>query len=371
MVRAVLVLGLLAACGDPRPEIADADPSADAAVDAAVDVATDAIDASTDAMGIALSPPSNGFGTLAVGSTSAYVTFTVVNPASHPSGALAPALTGASGDFLIANDTCTGTLVPAQSACTLSVAFKPTAVGARAAMLQVTDPSSGTQVASSLTGTGIAELTISPAFVDTGTVCIGSTGSYYSATVTNHGAMPTAALAVSLVGAQAGEFTIASDSCNGAIIPAQGTCSFSVALRPTSVGARAGSVRIMDGATSAEVSAVLTGVGVTGCGGLMITPSSYDFGTVNVGDTAFAHQFTLTNVGGSTTGTLSTATGGPNVGEFLKMADNCNGQTLGPGAACTLFISFEPGAAGPRSARISAVATPGGIANGDLSGTGQ
>ncbi|MEO7095864.1 MAG: choice-of-anchor D domain-containing protein, partial [Polyangiales bacterium] len=172
------------------------------------------------------------------------------------------------------------------------------------------------------------------------------------------------------VSGQAGEFAIENDSCTGAVVAAQGTCAFSVAVKPTGVGARSANVVVVNPGTSAQVMTALAGTGLS-CASLTITPTSYSFGTVNVGDSSFGHQFTITNTSGASTGTLTTATGGPNVGDFLKMADNCNGQALAPGAGCTLFVTFEPGAAGSRSGRVTAAASPGGTASADLSGTGQ
>jgi hypothetical protein len=214
-------------------------------------------------------------------------------------------------------------------------------------------------------------LTVSPALKDFGTVPLGSTSSFFSFTVTNIGNASTGALTMMFDSGAAGDYMLASNLCAGAIVPPQGTCTFSIGFKPTQSGTRTASIKITDPATGAQAGVAVTGVALAGTGAIVFNPSTFDFGTVNVGDTAFAHQFTLTNTGGVTTGTIATATGGTNVGEFIKMADGCNGQTLGPGAACTLFISFEPGAAGARSATLNAVATPGGSFTATLSGTGH
>ena len=100
-----------------------------------------------------ISPASLSFGTLARGSTSAAKLVTLTN---NKSGALtisSIAMSGTnSGDFLQTN-TC-GTSVPAKSSCTISVKFKPTAVGTRSAAVTVTDNASNSPQTVTLTGTG-------------------------------------------------------------------------------------------------------------------------------------------------------------------------------------------------------------------------
>jgi hypothetical protein len=368
MVRAVLVLGMLGACGFSVHPARDGGVADDVATDA---TATDATDATDSPAGNAFTATPASATLTAVVSSTAHATVIFTNTAGSASAPVTLALGGANPSvFAVESSTCTGAL-GASAACTVGVAFTPTTAGTFTASLTLSDGASTATATVTGSGTTVAAgLTVSPAFVDAGSACLGSTGSLFSSTVTNQGAAPTGALVVSLIGAQAGEFTIANDTCNGAIVPGHGTCSFSVGVRPTGIGVRSASARVTDPATNAMVSATLTGVGLS-CSGMTITPSLHDFGTVTVGDTAFAYELTVTNTGGTTTGTIATATGGPNVGDFLKMADNCAGQTLGPGAACTLFVAFEPGAAGMRTATVSAVATPGGTVTANLSGTGQ
>ncbi len=363
MVRAVLILGMLVACGD----------SGQAPIDAtADDVATDATDASTDSAGNVLTATPGAATFTALVNSTARATVIFTNTGGSVSGPLTLMLGGANASvFMVESSTCTGTL-GAGATCTVAVAFKPTATGSFTATLTLADGAS-TAVAT-LTGSGTTAatgLTVLPGLKDFGTVPLGSTSSFFSFTVTNIGSAPTGAVTMVFDSGATGDYLLASNLCSGAIVPAQGTCTFSMGFTPIAIGTRTASLKITDPASGTQVGVAVTGVAPSGTGAIVFAPSTYDFGMVNVGDSAFAHQFTLTNTGASATGTIATATGGPNVGDFLKMADNCNGQTLGPGAACTLFVAFEPGAAGPRTAHVTAVATPGGTANSDLSGTGH
>jgi hypothetical protein len=53
---------------------------------------------------------------------------------------------------------------------------------------------------------------------------------------------------------------------------------------------------------------------------------------------------------------------------FVASASSCNGHA-GPGASCTVAVSFKPTIAGARGATLSATASPGGSASAALSGT--
>jgi len=105
---------------------------------------------------IALTPASLNFGTVAVGSTSAARSITV-----HNAGTTTVTFTGFSlagtnpGDYLISGNTC-GASLAAGGNCTVSLQFKPVAVGTRKAtlQLQVFDNGGGSPQTAALTGVG-------------------------------------------------------------------------------------------------------------------------------------------------------------------------------------------------------------------------
>jgi sugar lactone lactonase YvrE len=103
---------------------------------------------------ISLSPASAAFGNLANGGTSATQTFTVSNTTASTSvsGLTIPKAT-TPADFTLESTNCTATL-PGSSSCTLSVAFTPTATGARSATFTVTDANPSDSASTVLSGTG-------------------------------------------------------------------------------------------------------------------------------------------------------------------------------------------------------------------------
>lgn len=112
---------------------------------------------------LAITPPSKDFGSVAIGATSAWVTFTVHNTSRAAKGPFAVAIDKT--HFVVADDTCTGSLLGGTSgdastaaSCTFGVAFHPGALGATWALLSVSD-STGTSAVAPLTGTGVAPST--------------------------------------------------------------------------------------------------------------------------------------------------------------------------------------------------------------------
>jgi hypothetical protein len=100
-----------------------------------------------------------------------------------------------------------------------------------------------------------------------------------------------------------------------------------------------------------------------------ISSASLAFANGVVGTSSASQTVTLTNTSGLTMNIASIAVTGTNPADFVQ-THTC-GSSLGIGASCTITVSFNPIAAGPRSASVtitdSALASPQTIA---LSGTG-
>lgn len=102
------------------------------------------------------------------------------------------------------------------------------------------------------------------------------------------------------------------------------------------------------------------------------SPTSYDFGSVDVGSQSTAQIFTITNIGTGdlTIGTLSLT--GTDLSEFVIQNDTCTSQVLTPSSSCTVDGIFSPTSTGAKSANLSIPSddpdTP--ALNVPLSGTG-
>ena len=165
------------------------------------------------------------------------------------------------------------------------------------------------------------------------------------------------------------QFAKSADNCDGqALAPACASCTLDAAFAPTSAGAKSAGLEAT-ATPGGSGTATLNGTGATPAD-LEISPNPHGFGTHATATTSAAQTFTVTNTGGVPSGTIATSLAGTDPGQFTKSADNCNGQTLGPGQNCTVNAAFAPSATGAKAASLDASATPGGTASAALSGTG-
>ena len=240
----------------------------------------------TAAAAVVLTPLTLTFPATLVNQTAASQIITVANTGANPVTLSTPTITG---DFSIAASTCGATLA-AQTACSLSISFTPTAGGTRTGVLTVTD-SAGTQTAQ-LSGTGNAPATdtLAPASLNFAQQAIGTISAAQQVTLTNAGDVALTLISASI---GPGDFT-ATNSCGASLNP-HSTCAISVAFVPTSVGTRTATVTVTDQFRSQTVA--LSGTGVAPPG-VSLSPSSLSFPATGVGLSAPAQTLTLTNNGG-------------------------------------------------------------------------
>jgi hypothetical protein len=201
--------------------------------------------------GVTVVPSALNFGSVATGSTSTAQTVTVSNPTSS---AASVSSISASGDFA-QTSTC-GSSIAANGSCTVSVAFTPTATGARTGTLTVN--AGGITNTVSLTGTGTAPgpmLNAAPASLSFARTVVGSTAAAQTVTVTNSG---TTSATVSSV-AVTGDF---SQTNNCTSIAAGGSCAVTVTFKPTAAGARTGILTVTSNANNNPTTVTLSGNGI-------------------------------------------------------------------------------------------------------------
>lgn len=313
--------------------------------------------------------PSAGvnFGSVPVGATSAAVDVTVSASVSGSPQTVSALVSGATASsWAITGNQCLALMAP-QDSCKLQLVFQPASAGAKTAQLEIVVGDAMATVALSGVGTQTASMTITPSVNDYGPVPSGTTSSR-TFTLTNATGAQTGPLTVALTGAGASEFGKGTDTCTGSRVAAGNTCTVGVAFSPSSTGGKTASLEI-GGMPGGIATASLLGTGVAASSSLTIAPAVFDFGSVGQGNSSLAKMFTVTNQGNTITGSLAVTMAGNHPGDFLKQGDQCNGHTLGPGAACTLFLTFEPGPVGARNARVQVSASPGGFTAADLSGT--
>jgi len=322
---------------------------------------------------ISLAPTALTFSSQFTGTTSAAQTVTVTNTGNQPVTFTSVALSGANaGDFALASNTCTATLAVSAN-CSFSVTFSPTAAGARAASVNLTDNASGSPQSVPLSGTGQAQtttITLNPASLTFSTQITSTTSAAQTVTVSNTGNQPVTFTSVALAGTNAGDFALASNSCT-ATLAVSANCSFSVTFTPTAAGARTASVNLTDNASGSPQSVPLSGTGQVQTTTITVNPTSVTFNAQNVGSTSASQSVTIANTGNQTVTFSSFALAGANPGDYTINSNSC-GTSLAVGNNCSFSITFTPTTAGPRTASVTitdnAASSPQSVT---LSGTGQ
>ena len=168
-------------------------------------------------------------------------------------------------------------------------------------------------------------------------------------TVTNKGTKNFAISTVTISGTNASEYAKDADTCTGANLPVNDTCTVSVIFTPTAPGTRTASLAFADNALNTPQSVAIIG---TGSGkAVSLWPTSLDF-TEIVGGASSTFFVTLTNTGTDPV-TISPVTfEGPNSADYLSSPDTCSGAAIMPTSSCSVGVTFIPTAAGSRDATL-------------------
>jgi len=243
---------------------------------------------------VTLTPATLSFGRQVEGTTSAPHTATLKNGLTTSLTITSIAITG---NFSQSGGNCPlNGQIAAGASCTIVVVFTPTALGTQNGTLTVTDSASTGSQSSSLTGNGIAPVTVSPATLNFGKLPLGETSAAMNVTLTNQQSVPLNFTGI----AASGDFAVAVSNCGTTIGPGK-NCTVGVTFSPTATGARTGTLDFNDSATGSPQTVSLSGTG-TAAVLLYITvtpPNPFIF----VGD---AQQFTATGTYSNGPKTIST-----------------------------------------------------------------
>jgi hypothetical protein len=303
---------------------------------------------------IQISPGSLTYAGQSEGSTSAAQTITLTDTGSFALAINTITLTGTNpGDFSQTNN-CPPSLGPGAS-CLLNVFFSPTAQGSRTANVSIADNAAGSPQAIPLIGTGTQAGISLPSSVAFGSQLVGVSGSPVPVIVTNNGSGTLLVSAASIGGANAGDFTIGTNSCVGpnVMIAPAGTCTVQITFTPacaTAVAARTATLTLTDNAPANPQTVPLSGT-ATGefcfdpptTGGTSVTVSAGQTATFSL-DVVSANDFS---------GTVAlTCAGAPSSCLFITTPGGTGAATanvtIGPGAPAQFQVSVPTTAADAR-----------------------
>lgn len=312
-----------------------------------------------------VSPSSLSFSSQRVNSTSPPQTVTVTNTGTSGLTISSVTLAGANPTDFSTTNGCGSPVAPSQS-CTISVAFTPLAMGARAATLQIVSNATNGLQSVALGGTGIAPLAnVSPASLSFGNQRTNTISTGQAVTVTNAG---TAALSVSSVtfgGTNPGDFAV-NNGCAAAVAPTQ-SCTLTVTFTPAATGSRSATLQVASDANNGTQVVTLSGTGTAPTA--TVAPTAWNFGDQIAHSSSAAKAFTVTNTGTATLNVSSASLAGTNPGDFGVN----NGCTAGvaPTQTCTINVTFAPTAMGNRSATLQIASdASNGTRSASLSGNG-
>lgn len=322
---------------------------------------------------LTLNATSLDFGTQTLNQSSASRSVTASNSGTAALSFSSLAVSGAAAADYTTAGTCSTTvaLQPAQS-CTVELTFRPSAVGSRAATLQLASNASNGTGSVALSGTGqqapAPVVSLAPSSLDFGNQVVGTSSANRNITLSNTG---NAALSITGIAAS-GAFGV-NHAC-GSSLPAGGSCTLQVSFTPTGAGAASGAVTVTSNAAGSPQSVTLSGTGTLSSPTLVWSPAttSLAFGEATVGAASAMKTLTLSNQGPGDATLASLALSGSHATDYrVDASSTCaQGLALPANSTCTVKLSFTPSAAGAREAALTVSSNgsnPGTIA---LGGTG-
>lgn len=311
--------------------------------------------------------PTYDFGTIANGSVVSHI-FTVSNSGSL--GATAISETGLAAPFSFLGGAYPGTggdcvtSLATGAACSIVVQYSPVATGVDADTINLSynDGLAANNSTRNIQGTSGAPAVI--AITPGGPFNFGNraTGSTINQTftLTNNGAVTATglsdpgALVTPFEYAGGGAFPGSGGTCT-ATLTAASNCTIVISYTPITLGAHADSILVdyNDGANAQQASNDLQGTGAPPASLSISETDPYNYGTVPVSGSQ-SHTFILTNAGGTTATSLTSAATLPTPwrwaggGAFPGSGGDCV-ATLAPAANCNISVEFTPSTDGAES----------------------
>lgn len=153
-----------------------------------------------------------------------------------------------------------GSSLASETTCTVSVSFKPTAMGALTGTLAIQSVQGNISV--SLKGTGIAPtVAFSAPSITFPSQMVGVASSPQMINLQNTGTATLTGIAISIAGTNASDFG-ETTGC-GTTLAAGSSCAISIVFSPGGVGARTAILNVADNASGSPQSVSITGTGVT------------------------------------------------------------------------------------------------------------
>jgi hypothetical protein len=271
-------------------------------------------------------------------------------------------------DFAQTNN-CPSSMAPGAK-CTISVTFTPGLVGAESATLNVNDNAANSPQTVTLSGTGLAPATLTPASASFGNVAIHTASNPRTFTLKNNQSVPLDNITVSTNNTDFADSGTSGTTC-GSSLAAKTSCTISVTLTPSVLGAEKATLTVNDDAPAPynTLTSALSGAGVAD---VTLMPASHNFGNVAINTPSNAQTFTLRNNELATLSISGISVTSSNARDFAQTGGTC-GASLAGQSSCTILVTLTPTMLGAETGSIRVTdnaAAPYNSLSATLSGTG-
>jgi len=288
------------------------------------------------------------FGNVALGQTLTK-NLTVDNTGATHSLIIGSATSSDPAEFALSGTGTCGAIpitVAPKTTCTLGIAFTPKALGVHNATLMIFANATASPQHSTLSGAGIAGLTLSKSNLVFGSEKFGLKPAL-SFSVTNHQTR-TATLSESFSGINATDFSVTGGTCT-TILGAGKACSIVVTFKPGALGTESAILSVSDSSDplSPYMVAISTGPTIPAT----VAPASIAYGTLKT--TSKTLNATVTNLSGFSL-QLSESFNGANANDFTVAGGTC-GPIAAANSSCTIAVKFTPTGGGSAESASMAV----------------
>ena len=189
------------------------------------------------------------FGNVQTGTTTTAMPVTLKNSGTAPLTGITVTLGGTNPSNFTMTNGCTSTLAIGAN-CTINVTFSPNASNSFSATISVADNATPSPQVSNLSGTGVSyTATLTPTFINFGTIAIGTTATAIPVTLTNTGTSVLNITSIGLLYNTANIFTISSNGCGGTLGVGL-NCVINVTAKPQASGNASAYLNVVDNSTT-------------------------------------------------------------------------------------------------------------------------
>jgi hypothetical protein len=184
-----------------------------------------------------------------------------------------------------------------------------------------------------------------------GSLAVGTGPATQAIVIGNGGGGFLTAGTATITGANAADFTIATDGCNAVVLSGTTNCSITVGFSPAAAGPSTATLTVPTDAGNVVVTLNGTGTAVATAAQATIAKAAA-FGTRRIGDPAVTKNIPVRNDGNAN---LIISSASSSTSDFGVQIGTCNAQVL-PGKTCNLVVTFTPAnPTGPKNATLTVV----------------